>query len=93
MTLAPWQQEIADRYPTLFPPDFNNWWCEVGWKDLIIEACDYCVSLNVPAQIVQIKEKFGGMRFYVEFEGDFLRNSGHLPGPRLYRLGCRSPLR
>lgn len=88
MTLAPWQQEIKDRYPTLFPPDFNNWWCEAGWKDLIIEACDYCLSLNIPSQIVQIKEKFGGMRFYVEFEGDPLRTTDiHAP---IYEIQERS---
>lgn len=36
--------------------------CGPGWKKLIDPLVDYCRENNV--KITQIKEKFGGLRFY-----------------------------
>lgn len=36
-----------------------------GWKDLVLECFDICDAVGIPYQVVQIKEKFAGLRFYV----------------------------
>lgn len=41
--------------------------CGKGWKDLIDPLIEMCEKNNV--QINQIKEKFGGLRFYVASAG------------------------
>lgn len=35
-----------------------------GWKDLINECYDLCEAESPPITVSQIKEKFGGLRFY-----------------------------
>lgn len=37
-----------------------------GWGDLVEEAWRYCDENNIA--IYQIKEKFGGLRFYTEYQ-------------------------
>lgn len=41
--------------------------CGNGWYDLIYRLCEDIKQLNPPAdfEVVQVKEKFGGLRFYV----------------------------
>lgn len=42
--------------------------CSDGWFDLIHKLCVDISSLNPPEnfRVVQVKEKFGGLRFYVD---------------------------
>lgn len=40
------------------------------WADILQEAHDKIVALDPGYNIVQIKDKFGGLRFYVHFSGD-----------------------
>ena len=41
--------------------------CGDGWFDLIYRLCEDLVDMEVPEdfEVLQVKEKFGGLRFYV----------------------------
>ena len=39
--------------------------CPLGWMDMVIELTEKCLKLQPDLQILQIKSKFGGLRFYV----------------------------
>jgi hypothetical protein len=48
--------------------------CDIGWFDLIDEALkdilDIAYEEDEPIQVVQIKEKFGGLRIYYDAESE-----------------------
>lgn len=69
------QQALFDKYPQLFkqkdwpPSQTCMCWgieCGDGWYWLIDELCAELSTYNLVPEIVQIKEKFGTLRFYVE---------------------------
>lgn len=41
-----------------------------GWKDLVLECFDLCDQSGMDYTVVQIKEKFGSLRFYVHFHAE-----------------------
>ena len=44
----------------------ENYWCvEKGWKDIIITLCDKIITIDDNVEVIQVKEKFGGLRFYI----------------------------
>jgi len=49
-------------------------WCPVGWQPMVEELCSKLAKIveekNLTFQIEQIKEKFGGLRFYYFYKGD-----------------------
>ncbi len=74
------QDDLFDRYPELFSNARNQesrepiaWGitCGDGWFSLIDSLCAYLMKLQEreknekPIRVVQIKEKFGTLRFYV----------------------------
>ena len=45
----------------------SRWWDEGrGWWPLVVEASEFLSSPSRSAAIVQVKEKFGGLRIYVD---------------------------
>ena len=42
--------------------------CEAGWYQLISDLTDELLSLDPNMKILQIKEKFGGLRYYISVE-------------------------
>ena len=40
-----------------------------GWKDIIVRLVDDLYALGWDGQVAQVKEKFGGLRFYLNSEG------------------------
>lgn len=69
------ENKILEKYPELFKEEETGMtvlWgieCNDGWYDLIDNLCKdiimYCNSHNCPVPVVtQVKEKFGGLRFY-----------------------------
>ena len=76
------------RYPNLFPeedrkdPTLSSMWfgfeCGDGWFGLIDELC-HTITLFVsqnkvdPVRVTQVKEKFGGLRFYYHGGNDLIR--------------------
>lgn len=52
----------ADRPPIKSSYCFN---CDSGWYDLLKELIDDLIALGWNKQVCQVKEKFGGLRFYI----------------------------
>lgn len=48
---------------------YEDWWCGYylpdGWADLVYDLHNAILENDPDYQIVQVKEKFGGLRFYV----------------------------
>lgn len=70
------QQELYNKYPKLFRrliEDKDEIYCRKGWFPLIDETCkaiqqsiDDDTSSYNQVELVQVKEKFGGLRMYYE---------------------------
>jgi len=68
------QEKLYGKYPDLFRQKDMSMqetcmcWgmeCRSGWYDLIDELCSKLVEADPNAQAVQVKEKFGGLSFYI----------------------------
>jgi hypothetical protein len=57
-------EENFKEYSENISPDLISFDCGEGWKDLLLEAL--AVLSGTPAKIVQVKEKFGGLRIYAD---------------------------
>jgi hypothetical protein len=63
---------LVEKYPRLYA-DLSYLEVHDGWADLLTSLSDRLIEhfeANPEAQVVQVKEKFGGLRFYVEGCGD-----------------------
>ena len=59
------EKKLHERHPTIRPP---RWGIGVGegWFDILDELLTGLEKLNLPdLRVVQVKEKFGTLRFYV----------------------------
>jgi hypothetical protein len=70
--------ELPKKYPSLFKNDSFHFECGNGWYELINVLCSIIerrqLRGSVPSddvQITQIKEKFGGLRFYCHGVDDY----------------------
>lgn len=75
-------EKLMSAYPQLFPKDADGKprepdcgaWCPVGWQPMVEELCSKVAQIvderNLTFEIGQIKEKFGGLRFYYSYKGD-----------------------
>jgi hypothetical protein len=73
-------EKLMTAYPQLFPKDADgnprepdcHVWCPVGWQPMVEELCENLCKVvdkgTIVVQIEQIKEKFGGLRFYYSFQ-------------------------
>lgn len=52
------------------PITYNLCECGEGWLELIKNCIDECISAGWDKQICQIKEKWGGLRFYINLGTD-----------------------
>ena len=58
------------------PPEWGwNVWVGPGWYPLICELDDTRSALDPDYVVHQVKEKFGGLRFYVEYRPDWVGNA------------------
>lgn len=55
---------LLEKYPSLYPATFKFYHGD-GWYFLIEKLSEKLQ--NYPVKIVQVKEKFGGLRYYVEY--------------------------
>jgi hypothetical protein len=81
------EQSLFNKYPTLFPNGRDvdpmeslicfGIECDDGWYELINKLCYDLVGLSSGGNecvVVQIKEKFGGLRFYVHGNNDAINS-------------------
>lgn len=54
------------------PPIKNAYFfnCDSGWNELLKELIDDLIKLGWDKQVCQVKEKFGGLRFYINEGSD-----------------------
>lgn len=63
-----WREELSKRYSA--NPACRCICVDDGWKDIICDLYDELEKLGIKYEIAQIKEKLGGLRFYVDIEGE-----------------------
>lgn len=66
------REMIKERFPKLIAEIDCGIYCESGWDQIIFDLCQKIVDLakekNVKCPtIAQLKEKFGGLRFYLDY--------------------------
>jgi hypothetical protein len=66
--LSPVFAAVADRYPTALANVECYAICGPGWLPAIIPVLEICEAQGV--RVVQIKEKFGGLRIYANDAGN-----------------------
>jgi len=74
-----WQKELQERYP-LTLRNLSYFECGEGWEDLLDNLCfviESRIKLTKLQDIyaVQVKEKFGTLRFYVTLSDDFINGA------------------
>lgn len=68
------ERRIMDKYPNIFPVENKGLSLEIGagWLSLVDELCmvldRICKTSNVSITAMQVKEKFGSLRFYFMLE-------------------------
>lgn len=80
------EQKFYNRWPTWFIRDDPKtslmcfgFTCEDGWFKVLWELCEQIEPLApVNFQVIQVKEKFGGLRFYINHHLDSIDNLIHL---------------
>lgn len=67
-------EKLFNKYPNLFKQRFYPFtqssmcWgfdCDDGWYKLIDKLCSSIEKISDKVEVIQVKEKFGGLRFYV----------------------------
>ena len=59
------EERMIAKYPDNFRECFD-FWINKGWEPLVEKLIDMVVAVKPDIKIVQIKEKFGALRFYVD---------------------------
>ena len=59
------EQQLKDKYPTLFTNTLWGFECGDGWYTLIDELSSCIVAYKHDVVADQVKEKFGQLRFYI----------------------------
>lgn len=106
------EKELVNKYPSLFgyyneefdgpAPQISlfGFECGDGWYDIIDSLCETITEQDIDLKVVQVKEKFGGLRFYygeVEVEderkGDLLHGAVRMACNMSFRVceSCGSP--
>ncbi len=75
-----WYDDLLSKYPSVFK-NLQYLECDEGWHNLVDKLCSVMenyIKHQLPDDIqdevyvVQIKEKFGGLRFYISHSDPFL---------------------
>ena len=63
----PWFEELKEKYPDMFNGPRNcGYGCGDGWSEIVTKLTDDIAALGIKnLHIDQIKEKFGGLRYYI----------------------------
>lgn len=92
-------ERLYNDYPKIFRQKDEDmtktcmcWGIEVddGWYDLIDALChqiqSHCQWRDINVEAVQVKEKFGGLRFYVDCSEDYLDGAIDMAEEMSYRI-------
>ena len=69
------EEKLFTTFPNLYkqkcltPEETCMCWgfcCDDGWYDLIYDLSKKISQIDPEVEVIQVKEKFGGLRFYVE---------------------------
>lgn len=67
------KEELEKKYPTRFADVYCGFDVGAGWLPLIDELCQAleaeCKRTGASYKVAQVKEKFGGLRFYIDTDG------------------------
>jgi len=58
-------EQRKERWPFLCRDVYCGWHCPPGWYPAVEKLCDLLERIG-GVQLAQVKEKFGGLRFYVD---------------------------
>jgi len=66
-----WKEQLSYNYPLMFP---NHWALPavgIGWRPIIEAMCKDIAAIDKDSRVrvLQVKEKFGGLRFYFTIDG------------------------
>ena len=81
---------LKKNFPEMYRPDeylgVGDGWYSILWN-LSQEVIDLCRERGeVPPKVLQVKEKFGGLRFYVQGSDDFIDGIIDLAESMSYRI-------
>lgn len=62
--MNPKEQKLEPVAKRMLPDCWPYIECDVGWDDLLLELDSKLAELAPDYQVLQIKEKYGGLRFY-----------------------------
>jgi len=92
------QEKIFNDFPTLFRykpkkgepflPIVFGLECGNGWFDLIYDLCKEITELDKEGKVLvhQVKEKFGGLRFYIGIGTDEVFDAIHKAEEKSYKI-------
>ncbi len=68
--------KTKEQIETEFPEMFSDVYCgndmPPGWGDIVYKLCEDISIKSDHVKVAQVKEKFGGLRFYVDMDTDFI---------------------
>lgn len=82
------EKELPGKYPGLFHEQMKRYGisCRDGWFDLLDTLC-HLLSRHEPKPVVmQVKEKFGGLRFYYDGGDEFVAGAVAMAENMSYRI-------
>lgn len=85
------ETKLQEDFPTIFPQSdqFCEIECDDGWYDLIYNLCEDIMTYQDtenPVVATQIKEKFGGLRFYIYGGNDAIDDLITIAGDASYNI-------
>lgn len=67
------KQELFEQFTKVWPERFSEvtyFECGDGWFDLLWQLCEELEDYGSAVKVLQVKEKFGGLRFYTNYSDD-----------------------
>jgi hypothetical protein len=60
------REQLGEKFKPYWSGDYQWIDCDEGWFDLLDELHTAIVAIDPDYRIIQVKEKFGGLRYYVD---------------------------
>lgn len=63
-------EEFQEAFPGMFDNVYCGFYLPRGWGEIVYKACKSIALTGAPVAVSQVKEKFGGLRFYYDLRAD-----------------------